>query len=356
MTPRAALDLPPTTVADPREAPSLRWAVASPGHIATQFTDTLHRATASRVVAVASRSEDRARDFAAGHGVERSFGSLPTMLEAGGFDAVYIASPHSEHHAMARAVLEAGYPVLLEKAFAMDAGQAADLIDLARRRGLFLMEAMWSRFLPRFDVVRQVLAAGTIGELVSLRASHGQHLPFDPSHRLHAPELGGGALLDLGIYPLSFAQMVMGDLVDVLATGTLTPAGVDETVHVLASSRRHPRARAQLETTLAAQATNDAAILGTEGRIVLSDMFFAPGEVLVELHDGRRGTASDPVVEGDGLAYEAAEAARRISAGDLESPLMTWQDTLSVMTAADAVREAVTAAETRNQTPKGETR
>ncbi|PWH06505.1 gfo/Idh/MocA family oxidoreductase [Brachybacterium endophyticum] len=342
MTPSPDPDLPATTVPDPMQAPAVRWAVVSPGHIATQFTETVHRATASRVVAVTSRSAERAQEFATTHGVDAAYDSLPRMLATGGFDAVYIASPHTSHHEMARAVLEAGFPVLLEKAFTMDAAQARDLVELARERGLFLMEAMWSRFLPRFDIVRQVLMAGTIGEIVSLRASHGQHFPFDPSHRLHAPELGGGALLDLGIYPLSFAQMVLGDLQEVTASGTLTPAGVDETVHVLASSSAHPRARASLETTLAARGANDATILGTLGRIHLPDMFLAPGEVIVELHDGGRAVAADPVVPDDGLAYEAAEAARRIAAGDTQSPLMTWEDTLSVMTAVDAVRTQVT--------------
>jgi predicted dehydrogenase len=189
-----------------------------------------------------------------------------------------------------------------------------------------------------------------LGEIVSLRATHGQHFPFDPSHRLHAPELGGGALLDLGVYPVSFAQMVLGDLAGLTASGTLTPAGVDETVHVLASSAAHPRARASLVTTLAARAGNDAEILGTEGRLVLEGMFFAPGEVRVEMHDGRTASLPDPtsipgssVGAEDGLAYEAAEAARRITAGDLESPLMTWHDTIAVMEALDAARAQVSA-------------
>lgn len=350
MTSRPPLELPASTVADPREAPPLRWAVVSPGHIATQFTETLERATASRAVAVTSRSAERADAFAGAHGLDAAFVSLPHMLAAGGFDAVYIASPHSAHHEMARTVLEAGFPVLLEKAFTMTADEARDLVSLARERGLFLMEALWSRFLPRFDVVRSVLAAGMLGEIVSLRATHGQHFPFDPSHRLHAPELGGGALLDLGVYPVSFAQMVLGDLAGLTASGTLTPAGVDETVHVLASSAAHPRARASLVTTLAARAGNDAEILGTEGRLVLEGMFFAPGEVRVEMHDGRTASLPDPtsipgssVGAEDGLAYEAAEAARRITAGDLESPLMTWHDTIAVMEALDAARAQVSA-------------
>ncbi|MFC0675608.1 Gfo/Idh/MocA family protein [Brachybacterium hainanense] len=342
MTSRAdesVLELPPSQVPDPASAPPLRWGVVSPGHIADQFTATVHRATASRVVAVTSRSAQRAQDFARKHGIDAAYDDLGAMLAAGGLDAVYIASPMAQHHAMARQALEADVPVLLEKAFTLNAAEAEDLVGLARERGLFLMEALWARFLPQFDVLRQVLASGIIGDVVMVQADHGQAFPEDPSHRLHAPELGGGALLDLGVYPVSFAQLVLGDLQDLAAIGEQTSLGVDASVAMVARGARG--GYATLSTTLRGLTPIEASVTGTLGRVRLSSAFFAPGELRVELRDGRCARFSHPGVPGDGLVFEAAEAARCIAAGLRESPLMTWADTISVMRSLDQARAAL---------------
>ena len=331
-----ALVLPESAVPDPAEAPGLRWGVISPGHIGTQFTETAHRATASRVVSVVSRSAERAAAFAAEHGVERSFDSVEAMLEAGGLDAVYVASPHAQHHALTRPVLEAGVPVLVEKAFTLNTAQARDLLDLARKKGVFAMEAMWARFLPQYEVLRRVLGTGLLGEIVEVTADHGQAMPTDPAHRMNDPELGGGALLDLGVYPLSFAQMVLGDLDDLAVRGELSPTGVDASASLVARGARGGTAR--LGTTLRARTPTEAVVSGTAGTARLSGAFFAPGTLAVELLDGRSASFEHAGPPGDGMAYEIAEAARRISAGELESPLMSWADTLSVMATMDAVR------------------
>ena len=331
-----ALVLPESAVPDPAGAPGLRWAVISPGHIGTQFTQTAHRATASRVVSVVSRSAERAAAFAAEHGVERSFDDVGAMLAAGGLDAVYIASPHAQHHALARPVLEAGVPVLVEKAFTLNTGQARDLLDLARDRGVFAMEAMWARFLPQQDVLRQVLESGLLGEIVEVTADHGQAMPTDPAHRMNAPELGGGALLDLGVYPISFAQMVLGDLRDLAVRGTLTETGVDAYFGLLAAGADGGSAR--LSSTLLSRTPTQAVVNGTAGSAHLAGPFFAPSTLTITLHDGRRAVFEHPADRGDGMAYEIAESARRITAGELESPLMSWRDTLSVMGTMDAVR------------------
>ena len=334
-----ALALPASTVLDPAEAPGLRWGVISPGHIGDQFTATAHRATASRVVAVVSRSAERAETFAQKHGIERSYDSVAAMLADGGLDAVYIASPHAQHHELARPVLEAGIPVLVEKAFTLNVGQARDLLDLATEKKVFAMEAMWARFLPQYDVLRQVVDSGTLGEIIEVSADHGQSFPFDPEHRMYAPELGGGALLDLGVYPISFAQMVLGDLTDLAIRGDLTETGVDGYVGILARGARGGRAR--LSTTLSARTPTEAVVSGTEGTARLSGAFFAPGRLTVTLLDGRTASMEHPGAPEDGMAYEIAESARRITAGDLESPLMTWADTLSVLATTDAARAAL---------------
>ncbi|MDN5819943.1 MAG: Gfo/Idh/MocA family oxidoreductase [Brachybacterium sp.] len=328
--------LPASTVPDPSTAPGLRWGVISPGHIAGQFTATAHRATASRVVSVVSRSAQRAAEFAARHGVAHAGVSVEQMLERGDLDAVYIASPHAQHHALARPVLEAGIPVLVEKAFTLNAAQARDLLDLARERGVFAMEAMWSRFLPQYDMLRSLLADGMLGEIVEVTADHGQSFPPDPSHRMYAPELGGGALLDLGVYPVSFAQMVLGRLGELAIRGDLTETGVDAYVGLL--GRGEHGARARLSATLRTRTPTEAVVSGTLGSARLSAPFFAPGTLTVSLHDGRSATVDHPGAPGDGMAYEIAEAARRITAEELESPLMSWKDTLDVMSTMDAMR------------------
>lgn len=333
------LSLPPHGVLDPATAPPLRWGVISPGSIAEQFTATMHRATASRVVAVASRSQDRADAFAAKHGIEAAFAGPEAMLAAGGLDAVYIASPHAQHHELARPVLEAGVPVLVEKAFTLNESQARDLLDLAQQRGVFAMEAMWARFLPQYGLLRAVISEGLIGEVVQVEADHGQAFPEDPAHRLYAPELGGGALLDLGVYPLSLAQMLLGDLQEPAIRGELTATGVDAFAGVVARGERG--GWAVVSTTLRAHTANRAVIAGTRGRVVLPSPFYAPGNVDVVLDDGRTASWSHPGDVDDGMAFEIAEAARCITAGESQSTLMTWKDTLSVMRTMDAVRSAL---------------
>lgn len=330
------LALPASTVPDPASAPGMRWAVISPGHIAGQFTATMHRATASRVVAVVSRSAQRAADFAEAHGIEHAGDSVEQMLERGDVDAVYIASPHAQHHALARPVIEAGVPVLVEKAFTLNTAQARELLDLARDRGVFAMEAMWARFLPQYDVLRRILADGLLGEVVEVAADHGQSFTPDPSHRMYAPELGGGALLDLGVYPVSFAQMVLGSLGEIAVRGDLTETGVDAYVGLLARGEQGGRAR--LSATLRARTPTEAVVSGTLGSARLSGPFFAPATLTVSLLDGRTATVEHPGDRGDGMAYEIAEVARRITAGERESPLMTWEDTLDVMGTMDAMR------------------
>ena len=330
------LVLPASTVPDPAAAPGMRWGVISPGHIADQFTATAHRATASRVVAVSSRSRQRAEAFAATHGIESAFDSVQEMLAAGGLDAVYIASPHAQHYELARPVLEAGIPVLVEKAFTLNTEQARELLELARERGVFAMEAMWARFLPQYDVLRQVLASGILGDVVEVAADHGQTFPADPTHRMFDPAQGGGALLDLGVYPISFAQMVLGDLSDLAVRGSLTDTDVDAYVGLLAVGA--DGARARLSATLLSRTPTEAVVSGTAGSAHLAGAFFAPSTLTVSLHDGRSARFEHPGAPGDGMAYEIAEAARRITAGELESPLMSWADTLEVMSTMDAVR------------------
>lgn len=316
----------------------MRWGILAPGWIAQQFAAALRRDARQEIVAVGSRNLDRARTFAAEHGATTAYGSYEELVHDPRVDIVYVASPHSEHHRQARLALGAGKPVLAEKAFTRNAAEARDLIDLARAGGLFLLEGMWSRFLPHYDVVDQAVHSGLIGDVTAVFADHGQHLHPDGPARLSDPDLAGGALLDLGVYPISFADFILGPFTSITATGTLTGRGVDrqETVTVTNGAG----ALGVLHASMIAGSACTASVCGTEGRLDIDGTFYMPSTVTLYDRDGavvdRYESAGD--VAHQGMRYQAAEAARCLSAGATESPLQPLAATLRVMEAMDAVR------------------
>ncbi|MGN6413225.1 Gfo/Idh/MocA family protein [Flexivirga sp.] len=327
--------LPPPRTLDPRDAPSVRWGILAPGGIATAFARALLAETGQQIVACGSRSITRAREFASQFGGFTAYGSYEELVADPHVDVVYVASPHSAHREHALLALRAGKPVLVEKAFTRNATEAAEVLDEARQRGLFCMEAMWSRFLPRYDVVRQAVAEGLLGTLQTIVADHGQLLYPGGPQRLADPALAGGALLDLGIYPISLAAMLLPGELDVAATGVLTPDGVDRNETVVLS---RGEAVATCMTTMSAQTANTAVISGDAARLELPGWFYQPGPVrLVGVDDTVLDTYEPPVTR-HGLHFEAVEVARRITAGDTESPLMPWDETLRIMRLMDQVR------------------
>ena len=190
---------------------TLRWGILGTGLIAGAFAADLVHTDSGEIAAVGSRRQARADAFGDRYGVPRRHASYEALVADPDVDVIYVATPHSFHHENALLALEAGKHVLVEKAFTMNAAQAVELVAVARERGLFLMEAMWTRFLPHVVEIRRLLAEGALGRVVTVMADHGQWFAFDPTSRLFAPELGGGALLDLGVYPVSFASMVLGE-------------------------------------------------------------------------------------------------------------------------------------------------
>jgi predicted dehydrogenase len=328
--------LPATRVLDPRDAPSIRWGVLAPGGIARDWTAALHATTTSRVTAVGSRSLDRARAFAADFGVARAHGSYEALLADSEVDAVYVASPHSEHHDHALLALAAGKPVLVEKAFTRNAAEARDVIEAARARDLLVVEAMWTRFLPHIDVVRSCLENGVLGEVKTVEADHGQLLFPEGPQRMADPALAGGALLDLAIYPISFAHLVLGAFTNVQALGTLTGTGVDgsETVAVTGPGG----AIGTLASTMLAKTPCSASISGTAARLELDGWFYQPNTVrLIDLDDREIDRYETPRRE-HGLAYEAAEFARLLAAGATESDQLPLDETLRIMQVLDEIR------------------
>ena len=318
---------------------SLRWGILGTGWIADRFVGDLKRLADQTVAAVGSRTLEGAQAFAGQHGIGRVHGSYQALVDDPAVDVIYVATPHPFHHPHARLALEAGKPVLLEKPFTMDAAEAADLAALAHKKGLFLMEAMWTRFLPHIAEVRSILSAGTLGEIVTIQADHGQWFEKNAEHRLFAPALGGGALLDLGVYPVSFASFVLGLPAKVTALSDRAFTGVDGQTSVVLQYASG--AHAVLNTTLSAATPNRAAVVGTEARLEIDRTFYSPSTFTVTHRDGRVLRRFEVPYEGNGLREQAVEVARCLRSGLVESPLMTVGETVAIMGTMDEIRRQI---------------
>ena len=312
----------------------LRWGVIGTGGIAATFAADLELTDSGRLVAVGSRRMETAKAFADRFDAPNRHASYEALVADPEVDVVYVATPHPLHHANAELALRAGKPTLVEKAFTMNAAEARSLVDLARAEGLFLMEAMWTRFLPHIAEIRRLLGEGALGEIVTVIADHGQWFAEDRHFRLFAPELGGGALLDLGIYPVSFASMVLGTPERIVSVVSPAFTGVDgQTSMVFAYAGG---AHALLTCTLSARTPTRAAIVGTEARLEIDGDFYAPTSFTLIPRTGEP-TRFDAPHDGRGLRHEADEVARCLREGLLESPLMPLDESVSVMQTLDAV-------------------
>jgi predicted dehydrogenase len=266
--------------------PQLGWGLIGTGGIAQTFAADLAFTESGRAVAVGSRHIDSANRFADRFDIPNRHASYEALVADPDVDVVYVATPHPMHHANALLALRAGKPVLVEKAFTMNAAEAEELVATARSEGLFLMEAMWTRFLPHIVEIRRLLTEGALGDIVTVSADHGQWFAEDPEFRLFAPELGGGALLDLGVYPVSFASMVLGKP-DRIAT-LIDPAftGVDGQTSMLFGYASG--AQAVLTCTLFAKSPTRGAIVGTDARIEIDGDFYAPTSFQLISRSGER--------------------------------------------------------------------
>lgn len=322
---------------DPRQAPALRWGILGPGWIADSFVAALKAETTQQVVAVGSRDVSRAQAFADKWNIAGVHGSYDELVARDDVDVIYVATPHSHHREHALLAIAAGKHVLVEKSFTRNASEAREVVAAARQRGVFCMEAMWTRFLPHMVSVRKLIADGAVGDIVNLRADHGQFFPFNADHRLYNPELAGGALLDLGIYPVSFAHNILGTPAAIKSVGAKTQTGVDGQISMIFTYEGP--AQADLSTTLWSRTETSASIAGTEGRIDIAGMFYAPTKFTLTRIDGTVLTFNKP--QAHGLHFQAVEVARRIDAGELESPLMPLDETVAIMGVLDEIRAQV---------------
>jgi predicted dehydrogenase len=324
--------LPAARVPDPELAPVLRWGVLGTGWIADRFAGAI---APQRVVAVGSRSAWSARAFAARHGIARAYGSCADLVADPAVDVVYIATPHTRHLPHARLALTSGKHVLVEKPAGLNAAEAAEMARLAADHGRFCAEAMWTLFLPKFDVIRQVLDEGLLGEPHTVIADHGEW--FADDHRIMRADLAGGPLLDLGTYVVALAGWALGAPVDVLARGQAAPNGINGQVAALLT---YPGGgQAVLHTTILSPTPTAATIAGSAGSVFVPGVFFRPGPFELCSADGaRRLRYEEPAIGHAGLAYEAAEVARRIAAGETGTPVRPMADVVATLAVIDRIR------------------
>ena len=327
--------LPSPRTPDPARDPVLRWGILGTGWVASRFAASLRRNTPQQLLAVGSRQAAMARSFAAEHSVARAHGSYEELVADPGVDVVYVATPHPMHLAHARLALEAGKHVLVEKPLTVNAAQAEELGSLAAQQGLFCMEALWTLFLPKFDVVRQVLADGVLGELETVHAECGEH--FGPDHRIMRLDLAGGPLLDLGTYPLSLAVWVLGEPEAVMAMGQPHPAGVNGQAGALLRTR--DGAQAMVHTSLFSDTASAATIAGDRATLHLPGPFYQPGDLVLRSFDGTAPLAyTEERSAHDALHYQAGEVARCVGAGLVESPLRPMAASIAYLRVMDEVR------------------
>ncbi|MCW3839267.1 Gfo/Idh/MocA family oxidoreductase [Micromonospora yasonensis] len=315
-----------------------RWGILATGHIAGRFAEDLRLVPGAELVAVGSRTRASAELFAARHDVPRAYASWAELAADPDVDVIYVATPHAAHHEATLTCLAGDKAVLVEKPCTLDLATTTDLVETARRRGLFLMEAMWMRCNPLIRRVGELIAEGVIGEVSHVRADFGAAGPFPPEHRMRARTLGGGALLDLGVYPVSLAHLLLGVPQHVQAWAQLSPEGVDENTGLVFGW--DSGAVAVLSCGMVGATAITASITGTTGRIDLPEPFYRPGAAV--LH--RPGAAPETIPAdptGGGYQYEAIEVQRCLAAGLIESPLVPHSATLEVMALLDDIKARI---------------
>lgn len=324
-----------SAVPDSRDAPVLRWGILGPGWIARRFAESVQAHTDQVIAAVASRSPDRSKAFAESFGIPAAYGSYTELMADPEIDIVYVCTPHTEHHRAAVLALEAGKHVLIEKPIGINAEQARDVAQRAGVAGVFAAEAMWTFFLPKFDVIRQVLAAGTLGTITTVVAEYGEH--FEPAHRIFDPELAGGPLLDLGTYPLALVTEVLGQPERLHAIGQPHASGVNG--QLSAVMQFDGGAQAVTNTHVHNFTPSAATIVGTAATLTVDGPFNMPGGFEVRYPDGTRLRYNEPRgAHFEGLHYQAAAVARTIGAGGTQSPERPLAASIQTMETADEIR------------------
>ncbi len=313
------------------------WGILGPGGIAQAFAKDLTFIEGHTIGAVGSRSIANAEKFANTFG-GTAYGSYEELVADSSIDAIYVATPHPAHHDNVILALNAGKPVLCEKPFAVNAKQAQAMVDAAAKNKVALMEAMWARFLPHYAKVREIVASGVLGPILSIHADHGQRLADQGIARLVDPQLAGGALLDLGIYPISFAHMILGNPTSITSKAVMTDRGVDAQTSMIFSYDNG--AQAVLTTTMIEQTPCRAVVAGLNGWLEIDRTFYNPASMRVILNDGSV-TEYPSAYTGHGLREQAKSFKQIVQSGAVESKVLTWKDTVDIMKSMDTVRNQI---------------
>jgi predicted dehydrogenase len=316
----------------------VRWGILGTGKIARAFANALKDVPDARLAAVASRSLDKAQAFGQEFGAGAAYGSYEELAQAAGIDLVYVGTPHPQHAENALMALRAGKGVLCEKPFAMNLREAEQMITLARSRKLFMMEAMWTRYLPAFLETKRIVDSGEIGKVHQVVADFGFRAAFGPEHRVFNPGLGGGALLDLGIYPLSIAAALLGPVAEIKAQAEMGSTGVD--VQTGFTLKHAGGGISVCSCSFQARTPCELTVSGERGHVRMNTMFHRARSVTVTLEDGDTRTIDTPYL-GNGYVHEVIEAQRCWRAGLTESPAMTQEETLALMGVMDEIRRQI---------------
>ncbi|GGD82541.1 Gfo/Idh/MocA family protein [Microbacterium murale] len=316
----------------------LRWGILATGGIASAFASDL-RTSGRDLVAVGSRSQSSADAFAAKFDIPHAHSSYQALVADPDVDIIYVATPHPMHHADAKLALENGKHVLVEKAFTVNRTEAEDLQRIAAERGLLAMEAMWTRYLPHMVRIREIVAAGELGEIRAVSADHTQLITDDPAHRLNDLKLGGGALLDLGIYPISFIWDILGAPTSIQATARLIETGADSEVATI-MTHDGGAVSTSLSSSRAA-GPNAASIIGTEARIDIDRVWYTPTTFRVVTPDGTVRETYTSEVEGRGMQYQALAAERLVSEGNFAGDILPIAESVAIMGTLDEIRAQI---------------
>lgn len=311
-----------------------KWGIIGTGNIAKQFARGLAAMEDAELAAVGSRTEASAQAFADEFGAARAYGSYEALAADPEVQAVYIATPHPMHLENSLLCIEGGKAVLVEKPFTLNAREAKTLIDAAQAKGVFVMEAMWTRFFPVMTRLKELVTEGAIGEVKLFQADFGYNSPFNPESRTDKAELGGGALLDVGVYPISLASFLLGSPTEVSSYAHLGPTGVDEQAALIL--KHEDGALALISTAIRATTPQEAVIMGSRGSIRLPAPWWKPESLTLQT-DEETETFSSPLPH-NGYPYEAAEVARCLREGLIESPVMPLAETLAIMETLDTCR------------------
>jgi predicted dehydrogenase len=315
----------------------LGWGILATGWIAELFTQDLI-SSGLKVAAVGSRNLEKANAFAKRFGIANAHGSYEDLVADPDVDIIYVATPHPQHVDAALLALDAGKHILVEKPFTLNAPEARQIVNRARAENRVVLEAMWTRFLPHMTRIHDIIDAGTLGTLRSLSAEHRQFLPADPKHRLNALELGGGALLDLGIYPISFAFDILGAPISVQAAARFKDTGVDAEVATVMEHR--DGAISTTASSLDCAGPNTAVIYGTKARIEIASVWYSPTSFRVIDYKGEVLEEFVETVPGRGMQFQAFEMERLVRSGT-SSEVMSREDTIAIMETLDAIRKQI---------------